>query len=50
MKKQSKAQIKEDEHTDRMLKLAVERLNGLGTDRGAALAAEIERGRERRKR
>jgi hypothetical protein len=29
--------------------LAVERLAGLGTERGAALAMEIERGRERRR-
>jgi hypothetical protein len=36
-------------HNDALEKLAIERLAGSGTERGTALAMEIERGRERRR-
>lgn len=35
-------------HNDDLERLAIERLGALGTERGAALAMEIERGRQRR--
>jgi hypothetical protein len=49
MKKRDEDQAAADKHTDDMLKLAVEILNGKGTDRATRLAAEIERGRARQR-